>query len=166
APYQGPQCDNLHGGAKQGDDQRSSDQRQPEIPGCRDDDNSDIGAEHEQFTMGEIDHIHDAENQSEPRRDEGEDHAGDDAVYRLDDDQIQWNRLEELDNGAHCSHPQVLLDHGVIGVNLRRGAVVTHHALFHDVDATARGQRQRHVLLDQQDGDAFVLEHAYDLFNL
>ena len=67
------------------DDQRGDDERQPEISGGGEDDDADIGAEHEQFAVGEIHHVHDAEDQRQPGGDQRQDHAGDDAVDRLDD---------------------------------------------------------------------------------
>ena len=39
-------------------------------------------------------------------------------------------------------------------------------ALLHDVDALARLERQRHVLLDQQDGHALPVQHVDDLADL
>ena len=44
--------------------------------------------------------------------------------------------------------------------------VVAHHALLHEVDALAGGEGERHVLLDQQDGDAFPVQHVDDLADL
>ena len=41
--------------------------------------------------------------------------------------------------------------------------VVAHRALLHEVDALAGLERQRHVLLDQQDGDALPVQHVDDL---
>ena len=44
--------------------------------------------------------------------------------------------------------------------------VVADRALLHDVDALAGLQGQRHVLLDQQDRDAFAVQHVDDLPDL
>src|SRR5688500_1476253 len=51
-----------------------------------------------------------------------------------------------------CLHSQVLVDDGLVGAQGRRRRLVPHHALLHDVDALAHAERERHVLLDQQDG--------------
>ena len=61
------------------------DQRQPEVAGSGEDDHAHIGAEHEQFAVGEIHDVHDAEDQRQAGSDQRQDHAGDDAVHRLDD---------------------------------------------------------------------------------
>ena len=44
--------------------------------------------------------------------------------------------------------------------------MVAHAALLHDVDALARRQRERHVLLDQKDGDALVVQELDDVADL
>src|SRR5665213_37781 len=71
-----------------------------------------------------------------------------------------------LDRKSTALDPQILLDHGVVDVEFGRGAVVPHHAFFEDVDALACLERQRHVLLDQQDGDAVAMQHVDDLADL
>ena len=91
-----------------------ADQRQPETSGGGEDDDADIGAEHEQFAVGEVHHVHDAEDQRQPGGDQRQDHAGDDAVHRLDDDEIQRDGVEELADRAHRSHSQILLDDRVV----------------------------------------------------
>ena len=65
--------------------------RHPEAAGRGQDQHADIGAEHEQFAMREVHHVHDAEDQRETRGDQRQDHAGDDAVHRLDDQQVDRN---------------------------------------------------------------------------
>src|SRR5690242_16063695 len=48
------------------------------------------------------------------------------------------------------SHSHVLVNRCGIGAQLGRGGVMPHEPLFDNVDARARLQRQRHVLLNQQ----------------
>ncbi len=83
------QCHDVDDGAEQRHHQRRRDQRQPEIAGRGHGQHADIGAQHEQFAMREIDHVHDAEDERQARGDERQDHAGDDAVQRLDQDLLQ-----------------------------------------------------------------------------
>src|SRR5437763_16566597 len=61
------------------------------------------------------------------------------------------------------SDTKILVDHGVVGAQLSRGRMVTDDAFFDDVDALAGFQRQRHVLLDQQHGNAILAQHFDDL---
>ena len=100
----------------------ASDQRQPEIAGRGQGHHADIGAEHEQFAMREIDHVHDAEDQRQPGGDQRQDHAGDDAVDRLDEQQVERNGMKKLADRAHRSHSQILVDDRVVDVDLGRGA--------------------------------------------
>ena len=58
------------------------------LPDGRQHDDADVGAQHEQLAVGEVDHVHDAEDEREARGDQRQDHAGDDAVDRLDDDDV------------------------------------------------------------------------------
>ena len=44
--------------------------------------------------------------------------------------------------------------------------MMAHAALLHDIDALAGLEGQRHVLLDQQHRDAFVVQHLDDLADL
>src|ERR1700731_209782 len=53
---------------------------------------------------------------------------------------------------------QILADHRVIALQLGGRGVVADDAFFHDVDAAACGQRQRDVLLDQQDRHALAMQ--------
>ena len=46
--------------------------------------------------MGEVDHVHDAENERQTRGDQRQDHADDYAVHRLNDQQVDRNALEEM----------------------------------------------------------------------
>ena len=48
------------------------------------DHHADISAEHEQFAVREIHHVHDAEDQRQPGGDQREDQPADDAVDSLD----------------------------------------------------------------------------------
>ena len=75
--------------------ERGEDERQPEAAAGRQHDHAHIGAEHEQLAVREIHDVHDAEDQREPGGDQRQDHAGDDAVHRLDDDLLAGNGLQE-----------------------------------------------------------------------
>src|SRR6185437_4822660 len=75
----------------------------------------------------------------------------------LHDDQIERYRLEKSGQQIHRSHPQVLPDDGIVHVDLGRGAMVAHLALLHDVNALAGFERERHVLLDEKNGDAVTM---------
>ena len=97
AAEQRAQCRQVYDCAEQRYEERSRYQGDPEISGGRQYDDADIGAQHEEFAMGKIDHVHDAENQCQTRRDERQDHAGDDAVDCLDQDL--------LDGNVHATHP-------------------------------------------------------------
>src|SRR5687767_13074335 len=67
---------------------------------------------------------------------------------------------------AAILHPEILLDDRVADLEVGGGGVVAHHALLHDVDALACLQRQRHVLLHQQDRHALAVQHVDDLPDL
>ena len=68
---------------------------------------------------------------------------------------------------SHCSrNSEVLVNDRIVDGQLRGGRLVADGALLHEVDALARLQRQRHVLLDQQDGDAFLVQDVDDLADL
>src|SRR5579883_392172 len=76
-----------------------------------------------------------------------------------------WIRMRSS-GMATCLYSQVPADHGVAGAELGGDGLVPHRAFLHEIDALARGQRQRHVLLHQQDGDALAPEHVDDLADL
>src|SRR6202045_2130380 len=61
---------------------------------------------------------------------------------------------------------EVLVNDCVVHFELGGGAVMPHGTLFHDVDALARGESKRHVLLHQQDRNAFPVQHLDDLADL
>src|ERR1700674_6113384 len=61
---------------------------------------------------------------------------------------------------------QILMDHRVVRPQLGCGRMVAHDALFHDVDACARLEGERHVLFHQQDRHALPVEHVDDLPDL
>src|SRR6185369_12931945 len=65
-----------------------------------------------------------------------------------------------------ASDSQVLVDDGIAHFQLCGDGLVAHHALLHEIDPLARGQRQRHVLLHQQDGNALAMQHVDDLDDL
>src|SRR5215831_3020407 len=64
------------------------------------------------------------------------------------------------------SHSEVLMDHGVVLPEVRGRGVVPDDPLLHDVHALARLERERHVLLDQQDGDPLPVQRLHDLPDL
>src|SRR5256886_17169185 len=64
------------------------------------------------------------------------------------------------------SDPEVLVDDARVGAQVGRRRVVPHGALLHDVDAPRRVERQRDVLLDEQDGYPVPVEHVHDLLDL
>ena len=61
------------------------------FPVSRQGHDADIGAEHQELAVREIDHVHDAEDQGQPGRDQRQDHPGHDAVDRLDQDLVERN---------------------------------------------------------------------------
>src|SRR5438105_2183732 len=67
---------------------------------------------------------------------------------------------------AAILHSEILLDDVVADLEIGRFGVMANGALLHDVDALARFERQRHVLLDQEDGDALAMQRIDDLVNL
>src|SRR5262249_17578813 len=75
-----------------------------------------------------------------------------------------WIRICSM--GIATSHPQVLVDDRGIGAQGGRRRLVAHDALLHDVDTTADLERERHVLLDQQDGHALAIQQADDVPDL
>src|ERR1700681_3514601 len=56
--------------------------------------------------------------------------------------------------------PQILADDRIVHAQLGGRGVVADDALLHDVDPLARLERQRDVLLDQQDRHALLPEHV------
>src|SRR5688572_2907260 len=64
------------------------------------------------------------------------------------------------------SDPQVLVDDRVIGPEIGGRRVVTDDALLHDVDAVRRIERERDVLLDEQDRDPGPVQDVDDLADL
>src|SRR5438552_4166850 len=79
----------IYSRTKQGDHQTGDGKRDPEITGGGQHDHADISAEHEELAMGEIDDLHNAKNQGQPRGHQRQDHAGDDAVDGLDQQLIK-----------------------------------------------------------------------------
>src|ERR1700724_2199933 len=63
-------------------------------------------------------------------------------------------------------HTQILVDDGVVRLERRGRRLVPDRALLHEIDALARREGERHVLLDQQDGDALLGERGDDLPDL
>src|SRR5437870_7935887 len=69
-------------------------------------------------------------------------------------------------NASMRLNPQVLVDDGVVGAQLGGGRVMADDALLHDVDPVTDLERERHVLLHEEDGHALAVEHADDLVDL
>src|SRR5689334_18989904 len=67
---------------------------------------------------------------------------------------------------AAILHSEILLDDVVADPEIGRSGVMADGALLHQIDALARFERQRHVLLDQQDGDALAMQRVDDLVDL
>ena len=101
APQQRAQGRQIDDRAEQRDHQGGDHQSQPKIAGRRQCDHTDIGAEHEELAMGKVDDVHNAEDQGQPGGDQRQDHAGDDAVDRLDQQLVQRDAREEL----HATRP-------------------------------------------------------------
>jgi hypothetical protein len=91
AAEQRAQCGQVNRRAEQRDDESGGDECDPKIAGSGQGNNANIGAQHEQLAMGKVDYVHDAEDQRQARGHQGEDHAGDDAVDRLDQDLLDRN---------------------------------------------------------------------------
>ena len=103
APEQRPQGDDLQSSPEDGDDEGGRQEGQPEVAGECQGGSAGKAAQHDQVPVGEVDDVHDAEDQGEPRRHQGEDHTVHDPVDRLDDEGVHW-----LD-------PQILVDDGLVG---------------------------------------------------
>src|SRR5215472_15827758 len=54
-------------------------------------------------------------------------------------------------NAMSMLHAQILVDHRVAYLQLSCRGMVAHCSLLHQVNSLADLQRQRHILLDQQD---------------
>src|SRR5437660_10078960 len=74
---------------------------------------------------------------------------------------IAWIRIcsSKLDS-------QIFVDDLVARVQFRSSRVMAHLALLHEVDAFARLERERHVLLHQQNRDALAAQHVDDVPDL
>src|ERR1700716_962576 len=79
-----------------------------------------------------------------------------------------WIRI--WSSGIACRNsmldPKVLVDDGVVGAQFGRWRVVSDEPFFDDVDARRGVERQRYVLLDQQNRDALIAQHLDDLADL
>src|SRR6478672_11740050 len=67
---------------------------------------------------------------------------------------------------AAILHSEILLDDVVADLEFGRLGLMADGALLHDVDALAGFEGQRHVLLDQKDGDALAMQRIDDLVDL
>ena len=104
AAEQRAQSDDMNAGAEQRDDECGDHERKPEVAGGRQHDHAHIGAQHEQLAVGEVHHVHDAEDQRQAGGHQSQNHAGDDAVDRLDQQLIERNGLKQLVDG-HVTRP-------------------------------------------------------------
>ena len=52
-------------------------------------DDADVGAQHQELAVREVDHVHDAEDQGQSGRHQRQDHPGHEAVDRLDQDLVE-----------------------------------------------------------------------------
>src|SRR5919108_4168775 len=68
--------------------------------------------------------------------------------------------------GIMRSDSEILVDDAGVGAQRRGRRVVADHALLHDVDAVGDAERERHVLLDEQDRDAVLVQHLNDVADL
>src|SRR5271156_798874 len=62
-----------------------------------------------------------------------------------------WIRISSM--GMPTLHSQILMDDRIVDPQVGRHGVVSNDAFLDDVDPLAGFQGQRHILLDQQDGD-------------
>ena len=88
ASDQGPERRDLERGAQHGDDDRRHEQGQPVVPGHAQHAGAHERAQHEQIAVGEVDDVHDPEDEGETRGDHGQHHPVDQSVERLDEDLI------------------------------------------------------------------------------
>ena len=89
APDERPERRHLEHRAEDRDHHRGDEQRQPEVARGRDRDGPDEAAQHDEVAVGEVDHVHDAEDERQARGHQGQDHAVDDAVDGLDEDLLE-----------------------------------------------------------------------------
>ena len=68
---------------------RRHEEGQPEVARGRDGGGPHEAAQHDEVAVGEVDHVHDAEDERQAGGDEGEDHPVDDAVHGLDEDLVE-----------------------------------------------------------------------------
>jgi hypothetical protein len=87
----------LQSGAEHGDDEGRGQKGQPEIAGEGHGSGAREAAQHHQIPVGKVDDIHDAEDQGQPRRDEGQDHPIDDPVDCLNHEGVHWLRSLDTD---------------------------------------------------------------------
>src|ERR1051326_5123402 len=70
------------------------------------------------------------------------------------------------DKIAAILHSEILLDDVVADLQIGRFGVMADDALLHEIDALAGFERQRHILLNQEDGDALAMQRIDNLVNL
>src|SRR5215469_2227642 len=75
-----------------------------------------------------------------------------------------WIRI--CSNAMPMLHAQILVDHCVAYLELGCRSMVSHCSLLHQVDSLANLQRQRHILLYQQDRHAFTVQRVDDLMDV
>src|SRR6266849_7618037 len=64
------------------------------------------------------------------------------------------------------SDPQVFVNDALIGAQLGGRRVVPHRPLLHDVDPAGGVERQRDVLLDEENGHPVPVQRVHDLLDL
>src|SRR5262245_54927005 len=63
-------------------------------------------------------------------------------------------------------HAQISVNDGVVDLELGGWSVTPHHSLFGNVDPLRGFEGQRHILLDEQHGDAVAMQHVDDFPDL
>jgi hypothetical protein len=99
AAEQRAQHHHMNGRPEQRDDEAGDHERDPKVSRGSQCNHAQVGAQHEQLAVGEVDHVHDAEDQREAGGHQRQDHACDDAVNRLDQELVEGNRLKKLLEG-------------------------------------------------------------------
>jgi hypothetical protein len=86
----------VNGRPEQRDQHGRDHECDPEIASGGQGDHAHVSAQHEQLAVGKVDHVHDAEDQRQAGGHQRQDHAGHDAIDRLDQELVEGNGLKEL----------------------------------------------------------------------
>src|SRR5207249_4875977 len=84
-----PECRDLEDRAERGDDERRDHQREPEVARDAESGGAREGSEHHELSVSEVHHVHDPEDERQPRGHQRQDHAVDEAVDRLDEELLE-----------------------------------------------------------------------------